>query len=303
MELVCIVGPTAVGKTKMSIELAKALNGEIISGDSMQIYKTMDIGTAKITEEERQGIPHHLLDEKNPDETYSVAEFQKTVRHKIDDIKRRGKLPIIVGGTGLYIKSVLYDYTFNEQEETKTVDTDSLYELLTNEELYEKLKQVDEETAKTIHPNNRKRVLRALAIFESSGIRKSDLIEAQEHKLIYDVKLIGLTDDRELLYDRINKRVDVMFENGLLDEVKALFDQGISKLSQPIRAIGYKELYDYFEGLISLEECCELVKRNSRRYAKRQYTWFNNQMDVKWFSVDVNQFDETVDQVLAFIKI
>ena len=301
MDVLCIVGPTAVGKTKMSIELAKQLNGEIISGDSMQIYRGMDIGTAKATMDERQGIPHHLIDEKNPDEPYSVAAFQQTVRAKMEEIKSRGKLPIIVGGTGLYIKSVLYDYEFAGESESKEID-EAKYGHLSNEELHAKLAAVDEAGAKDIHPNNRKRVIRALEIYETSGVKKSEMIEKQEHKMIYDACLIGLTDDRNVLYDRINKRVDVMYETGLVEEVKALFDQGIPAESQSIRAIGYKELYDYFKGLISLEESKELIKRNSRRYAKRQYTWFNNQMDVTWFKVDVQHFDKTVKEVLTYVQ-
>lgn len=301
MDVLCIVGPTAVGKTKMSIELAKQLNGEIISGDSMQIYRGMDIGTAKATMDERQGIPHHLIDEKNPDEPYSVAAFQQTVRAKIEEIKSRGKLPIIVGGTGLYIKSVLYDYEFAGESESKEID-EAKYGHLSNEELHAKLAAVDEAGAKDIHPNNRKRVIRALEIYETSGVKKSEMIEKQEHKMIYDACLIGLTDDRTVLYDRINKRVDVMYETGLVEEVKALFDQGIPAESQSIRAIGYKELYDYFKGFISLEESKELIKRNSRRYAKRQYTWFNNQMDVTWFKVDVQHFDKTVKEVLTYVQ-
>ena len=301
MDVLCIVGPTAVGKTKMSIELAKQLNGEIISGDSMQIYRGMDIGTAKATMDERQGIPHHLIDEKNPDEPYSVAAFQQTVRAKMEEIKSRGKLPIIVGGTGLYIKSVLYDYEFAGESESKEVD-EAKYGHLSNEELHAKLAAVDEAGAKDIHPNNRKRVIRALEIYETSGVKKSEMIEKQEHKMIYDACLIGLTDDRTVLYDRINKRVDMMYETGLAEEVKALFDEGIPAESQSIRAIGYKELYDYFKGFISLEESKELIKRNSRRYAKRQYTWFNNQMDVTWFKVDVQHFDKTVKEVLTYVQ-
>ena len=301
MDVLCIVGPTAVGKTKMSIELAKQLNGEIISGDSMQIYRGMDIGTAKATMDERQGIPHHLIDEKNPDEPYSVAAFQQTVRAKMEEIKSRGKLPIIVGGTGLYIKSVLYDYEFAGESESKEID-EAKYGHLSNEELHAKLAAVDEAGAKDIHPNNRKRVIRALEIYETSGVKKSEMIEKQEHKMIYDACLIGLTDDRNVLYDRINKRVDTMYETGLVEEVKALFDEGIPAESQSIRAIGYKELYDYFKGLISLEESKELIKRNSRRYAKRQYTWFNNQMDVTWFKVDVQHYAKTVKEVLTYVQ-
>lgn len=301
MDVLCIVGPTAVGKTKLSIALAKRLNGEVISGDSMQIYRTMDIGTAKVTPEEQEGVPHHLIDEKNPDESYSVAEFQKTVRQKIAEIKSRGKLPIIVGGTGLYIKSVLYDYEFAGESQPKEVD-DEKYAHLSNEELHARLMAVDEAGAKEIHPNNRKRVIRALEIFETSGVKKSEMIDRQEHQLIYDAVLIGLTDERDVLYERINQRVDCMFETGLVEEVKSLYDQGISQIAQSIRAIGYKELYDYFNGFITLEECKDLIKRNSRRYAKRQYTWFNNQMDVEWFKVNINQFSNTINEVESFLK-
>ena len=300
MELVCIVGPTAVGKTKLSIALAKALNGEIISGDSMQIYRGMDIGTAKVTIAEREGIVHHLIDEKDPTEEYSVALFQKTVRQTIEEIKSRGKCPIIVGGTGLYIKSVIYDYEFTTQE-VKTSQPIKTYETLSNEQLHQQLSQVDKESAQLIHPNNRKRVIRALEIYEQGGIKKSAQVEAQEHKLIYDVALIGLTDDRSVLYERINNRVDIMFETGLVEEVKALYDAKVSAHTQAIRAIGYKELYDYFDHKITLDEAKELIKRNSRRYAKRQYTWFNNQMDVTWFNVDVKQFEKTIQAVLQYL--
>lgn len=301
MDVLCIVGPTAVGKTKMSIELAKRLNGEIISGDSMQIYRTMDIGTAKISVKEREGIVHHLIDEKEPGESYSVADFQRTVRAKIAEIKSRGKLPIIVGGTGLYIKSVLYDYEFVQDADSKDSDP-SKYAHLTNDELHAMLKKVDEEGAKAIHPNNRKRVIRALEIYTTSGMKKSEMIEQQEHRLIYDACVIGLTDDRQVLYERINKRVDQMYEEGLVEEVRSLFDRGIPETTQSIRAIGYKELYDYFKGNLSLDESKELIKRNSRRYAKRQYTWFNNQMEVVWFQVNVAAFEKTVDEVLDYLK-
>jgi len=301
MDLVCIVGPTAVGKTKLSIKLAQVLNGEIISGDSMQIYRGMDIGTAKATIKERQGIVHHLIDEKSPDESYSVAEFQQTVRTKIAEIKARGKLPIIVGGTGLYIKSVLYDYEFSNDSSSKKA-IDQAYQDLTNAKLHEKLKEVDKKAALDIHPNNRKRVMRALEIYKETGISKSDLIEKQQQQMIYQAQIIGLTDEREALYERINQRVDQMLEAGLIQEVKALYDQKIPKEAQAIRAIGYKELYDYFDGTLSLVACKELIKRNSRRYAKRQYTWFRNQMDVHWFKIDSYRFEKTVQEVIAHLE-
>ena len=297
-KVIAIVGPTAVGKTKLSIELAKQLNGEVISGDAMQIYRGMDIGTAKITPLEMEGVPHHLLNEKNPDERYSVAEFQKEVRGKITEISERGKLPIIVGGTGLYVKAVLYDYEFSEEARV----AEEQYGDLTNEEVYEKLTSIDPESAKALHPNNRRRVVRALNIYCESSITKSEMLEKQEQKLIYDVTLIGLHDDRTVLYGRINDRVDNMISAGLVAEVKKLRDAGISREAQAMQAIGYKEIYDYLDDATDLETAVELVKRNSRRLAKRQYTWFRNQMDVTWFDVNVANFAQTVVEVKRFCE-
>lgn len=281
-----IIGPTAVGKTKLSIYTAKRLNGEIISGDSMQIYRDMDIGTAKIKEEEKEGIPHHLIDIKDPDESFSVKEFQQLVREKITEITNRNRLPIIVGGTGLYIQSVLYNYQFPD------VPTDDhvrkkLYETAETEgkeKLYQQLLQIDPVSAKHIHPNNVRRVVRALEVYLTTGIRMSEKREQQEKNMIYETALVGLTMDRELLYKRINLRVDVMMKEGLLEEAKRLYNRGIRDC-QSVQAIGYKELYEYFEGRLSLDEAIELLKKNSRNYAKRQLTWFRNKMDVKWFDM------------------
>jgi len=297
-KIVTIVGPTAVGKTKLSIELAKKLNGEIISGDAMQIYRGMDIGTAKIKPTEMEGIVHHLLDEKNPDERYSVAEFQKTVRAKIDEISERGKMPIIVGGTGLYVKAVLYDYEFTEEVQP----SDKQYEGLTNEEIHAKLASIDPESAEVLHPNNRRRIMRALDIYYETNTTKSETLKKQEKKLLYDVTLVGLTDDRAVLYERINARVDQMITAGLIAEVEKLYVAGIPRDSQAIQAIGYKEIYDYLAGMTDLETTVELIKRNSRRLAKRQYTWFRNQMDVTWFAVDVVNFEKTIKDVLEYCK-
>ena len=297
-KVIAIVGPTAVGKTKLSIQLAKELNGEIINGDAMQIYLGMDIGTAKVTIPEMEDIPHHLLDEKNPDEQYSVAEFQTAVRAKIDEISEGGKLPIIVGGTGLYVKAVLYDYIFSEE----VASSGEQYEELTNEEIHAKLASIDPESAKGLHPNNRRRVIRALNIYYETNETKSEILKKQEKKIIYDITLIGLTDERPKLYERINARVDQMITDGLVGEVKKLYEAGIKKEAQSIQAIGYKEIYDYLEGITDLETAIQLVKRNSRRLAKRQNTWFKNQMDVTWFDVDVANFDKTTDEVTAFIK-
>lgn len=263
-KVIAVCGPTAVGKTRMGVSLAEALHGEVISGDSMQIYRTMDIGTAKVTEEEMQGIIHHMIDIKNPDETFSVSEFQKEVRHYIDTID----MPIVVGGTGLYIKGALYDYTFEETESKHEIK--AKYAHYTNEELHQYLASFDPQSALDLHPNNRQRVLRAIEIYEESGKRKSDILEAQEHKPVYDIYFVGLTLPRPILYDRINKRVDLMIEQGLEEEVKKIYDSGLSRNAQSMKAIGYKEWFDYFEGSKTKEQIIEEIKKHSRNYAKRQ---------------------------------
>lgn len=300
--LIVIIGPTAVGKTNLSIALAKRFNGEIISGDSMQVYKTMDIGTAKITKEEMEGIPHHLIDIKEPEESFSVAEFQQLVRKKITEITNRGKLPIIVGGTGLYIQSVLYDYQFSDATSDWDFRKKMEHRLVENGKdwLYSQLEQIDRESAKRIHPNNTRRVIRALEVFHCTGKTMTEIEKNQSLEPLYDMVLIGLTMDRELLYERINRRVDQMIANGLVEEVKMLYDKPIRDC-QSIQAIGYKELYEYFSGNISLEEAIEQLKRNSRRYAKRQFTWFRNKMDVKWFDVSNLQTLQTYEKKLSEI--
>jgi len=288
-KLIVLIGPTAVGKTEASIYLAKHFNGEIISGDSMQIYKGMDIGTAKISKDEMEGIPHHLIDIKNPEESFSVAEFQKLVREKIMEIHNRNRVPMIVGGTGLYIQSVLYDYRFSDDFSNEEIRNtlEQRAKLQGNMVLYEELKTIDPKSAEKIHPNNIRRVIRALEIFYCTGKTPSDYQKQQKPNLQYNVALIGLTMDREKLYSRINKRVDLMVENGLMDEVKRLYDLNLRDV-QSIQAIGYKELYAYFDGKISLIEAIELLKQNSRNYAKRQLTWFRNKMDVTWFDMTDN---------------
>lgn len=285
-KVLVLIGPTAVGKTKLSIELAKRLNGEIISGDSMQIYRGMDIGTAKITEEETEGIPHYLIDIKDPDENFSVAEFQELVRSKITEITDRGKLPMIVGGTGLYIQSVIYDYQFSEApaDETLRTQLEKRAKEIGNDALHQELTQIDPKSASQIHPNNVRRVIRALEIYYRTGETMSQTQKHQQPEPLYDVALVGLTMDREKLYDRINLRVDLMVEQGLLEEVQKLYDQGLRDC-QSIQAIGYKEIYEYLDGHISLEEAIENLKKNSRHYAKRQLTWFRNKMDVQWFDM------------------
>ena len=306
-KVVVLIGPTAVGKTNLSIELAKRFNGEIISGDSMQIYKGMDIATAKITTEEMQGVPHHLIDIVEPDESFSVAQFQELVREKITEITARGRLPIIVGGTGLYIQSVLYDYQF--QETASDTDFRSELEILADKEgteiIHSMLNKVDPEAAENIHHNNVRRVIRALEVHHVTGKKMSDLQKEQKSELLYDAKVIGLTMDRELLYQRINLRVDQMVNQGLLDEVAHFYNKGLRNC-QSIQAIGYKELFHYMDGNQSLEDSIEELKQNSRRYAKRQLTWFRNKMSVKWFdmtdSVKIGDITKKIAEISSYLE-
>ncbi|RDW17762.1 tRNA (adenosine(37)-N6)-dimethylallyltransferase MiaA [Oceanobacillus chungangensis] len=291
--VVAIVGPTAVGKTKLSIEMAKRFNGEIISGDSMQVYKGFDIGTAKISEEEAQGIPHHMIDILNPNESFSVADYQYYVQKYIEEVSAKGKLPIIVGGSGLYIQAALYNYNFAEQkrDEALTSKFEQIIERDGIMPLYQQLEEIDPEQAQKIHPNNHRRVIRALEIYETTGMTMTAYQEKQTLESPYNLILIGLEMERELLYKRINQRVDLMIASGLVEEVKALYDQGLEK-SQAMTAIGYKEFIPYFKNGESLEQAIEVLKRNSRRYAKRQYTWFKNKMDIKWYLLTPSSINE-----------
>lgn len=284
-KVIVVVGPTGVGKTQLSIDIAKRYGGEVISGDSMQIYRSMDIGTAKVTKEEQQGIPHHLIDIRDPDENYSAADFQADVEACVQDIAGRGKLPIIAGGTGLYIRAALYAYDFSEAKRD-----DSYQQQLEREaqahgplHLYKQLQAVDPVQAERIHPNNVRRVIRALEIFHRTGKRMSDH-EETEPDARYDAIMIGLDMERDLLYEQINLRVDKMLAEGLLEEVKRLVESGIQD-TQSMRAIGYKEFIPYLEGKMDWEDTVDQLKQNSRRYAKRQYTWFRNKMDVDWYVI------------------
>lgn len=284
--IIAIVGPTGVGKTKMSISLAKKYNAEIISVDSMQIYKKMDIGTAKVTKEEMDGVVHHMIDIKNPEEDYSVFDYQKDARGVLDKLISEGKNVIIVGGTGLYLKALLYNYEFKENNNRKD------FSGYTNEELYVMVKNIDK--VSKIHVNNRQRLESFLNNHENNDKIVSD-------KCIYDAKIIGLTTNRDSLYEAINDRVDKMVSDGLIDEARYFYDNNIN--SKAIKtAIGYKELYLYFDNKISLDDAIELIKKKSRNYAKRQYTWFNNQMNVKWFNIDKNDFDNTIKSVVSYIE-
>lgn len=286
--VVVIVGPTAVGKTKTGIELAKAFDGEIVSGDSVQVYRGMDIGSAKVTKEEAEGIPHHLIDICDPDDAMSVATFQQLARAAIDDIYARGKLPIIVGGTGLYIRSILYDYEFVERpvDEALRADLERMAEVEGREALHQRLVQLDPERAATIHPNNVRRVVRALEVAMQGDAQTTDSAPS-EH---YDYRLFVLHADRELLYDRINQRVDAMMEAGLVEEVESLMAKGYRD-TQAMRAIGYKEIIPYVEGDISKARATDLLKQHTRQFAKRQLTWFRHQFDGIWVDMGRKSFE------------
>ena len=286
--VIVITGPTGTGKTKLGLFLAKKLNGEIINADSTQIYKGLDIATNK--EKNTEGITHHLFDFLDIKKDYTVYDYQKDCRDCIDDILKRGKVPILVGGTGLYIKAALYDYEFSEKENND-------YEGFSNEQLYQKLLKVDPNT--DIHLNNRKRVISALNYYEANKTPYSE--KKKSDKLLYDTLFIGLTSNRNILYEKINKRVDEMVLNGLLEEAKDIYDSNI-RTKAVMTPIGYKELFDYFDGNKELFECIDLIKQKSRRYAKRQYTWFKNQMILQWFTTNYDNFSETENEVLNYIK-
>ena len=289
-KVIVITGPTAVGKTKLSIELAKRYNGEIINADAVQVYKGLDIGSAKVTEEEKEDIPHHLFDIKEVDEEYTIYHYQKDCRKLIKEVQGRGKTPILVGGTGLYIKAALYDYKLTEEKETNTYDN------LTDEELYNKLLEVDKDIV--IDKNNRRRLISALNYYKENN---KSINTNTTNKLLYDAIFIGLTTDRRILYDKINNRVDIMIKEGLLNEVKVFYDKNI-RTKPLLNAIGYREIYSYFDGNISLEEAIDKIKQNSRHYAKRQYTFFNHQLPVVWFETDYSNFNNTVEKVINYIE-
>ena len=289
-KVIVITGPTAVGKTKLSIELAKRYNGEIINADAVQVYKGLDIGSAKVTEEEKEDIPHHLFDIKEVDEEYTIYHYQKDCRKLIKEVQGRGKTPILVGGTGLYIKAALYDYKLTEEKETNTYDN------LTDEELYNKLLEVDKNIV--IDKNNRRRLIRALNYYKENN---KSINTNTTNKLLYDAIFIGLTTDRRILYDKINNRVDIMIKEGLLNEVKVFYDKNV-RTKPLLNAIGYREIYSYFDGNISLEEATDKIKQNSRHYAKRQYTFFNHQLPIVWFETNYNNFNNTVEEVIDYIE-
>ena len=290
--IVVIVGPTGVGKTRLSIKLAKELNGEIVNGDSTQVYKDMNIGTAKVTKDEMDGVVHHLLSFKSVDEEYSIYDYQKDGRKVIGDIKARGKIPIVVGGSGLYLGALLYDYKFSESSNNEDITID-----ISDDEMYSLI--LKKYPTITLDKSNHRRLVRAYIKYV---INDEEFDNTGGKNLFYDdIVVVGLTTDRDRLYSIIDKRVLTMFDNGLVDEVKSLIDKyGVTK--ELNTAIGYKELLPYFSGDISLDEALKNIQKNSRHYAKRQYTWLKHKLDVNWFYVDFLDFDKTINNVLKFIR-
>ena len=302
--LIILTGPTAVGKTALSIELAKDLNAEIISADSMQIYEYMDVGSAKVTKEEMDGVIHHLIDEVKPDYAFSVSEFQKRANKYIKDIDDRGKKVLVTGGTGLYLNSLIYDMDFAKSNSNSKLREELELELKEKgiDYMHEKLRALDEDAANRIHKNNTKRVIRALEVC-LNGKKMQDISTELKYNENYQPIIIVLNRDREVLYERINKRVDLMMENNLIDEVKHLLDIGYDKNLISMQGIGYKEIVKYLEGEYSLDEAIEIIKRDSRRYAKRQITWFKRYKESKWFDLDKYDNSEILkEDILNYIE-
>lgn len=300
-KVVVVIGPTGVGKTALGIFLAKRLHAEVISGDSIQVYRGLDIGSAKVTVAEAQGIVHHLIDIKDPTEGYSVAEFQKLARSHMEQEYRKGRIPLIVGGTGLYIKAALYDYVF---EEEKPADAEQLqqWKTLDDDALWKTLYAIDEAAAKALHPHNRQRVLRAL-IMAQQGSSKSERLKAQQHCPLYDAYIIGCTMERAKLYQRINERVESMDRQGLLEEVERL-QRTVPDLwtRQCMQGIGYREWRAYFQDGVAKAEVLSEIQKHSRQFAKRQYTWFRNQMDVHWYDMEHTDYDRIWEDVQQWLN-
>lgn len=288
--LLVLIGPTAVGKTRMSLDLAKAWNAEIISGDSMQVYRGMDIGTAKISHEEQEGIPHHLIDICDPDESFSAADFQAEAIRTIEQIAERGKLPFIVGGTGLYVESVCYQYQFASNGSDEAFRQEQEQFALENgpEALHLKLAETDPQAAERLHPNDLRRVIRALEVYHMTGQTFTEQQEGQKKESPYELCIIGLTMDRVKLYRRIEQRIDLMMEQGLVDEVRQLLERDLPPQAVAMQGLGYKEIADYLQGNCSLEAAVERLKRDTRRFAKRQLSWFRHMKDIHWIDMDEN---------------
>lgn len=302
-KLIILTGPTAVGKTKLSIETARMLNAEIISADSMQVYKYMDIGTAKITKEEMEDITHYMVDELEPEEEFNVVVFKRLALKYMDEIYKKGKIPLIVGGTGFYIQALLYDIDFTENDDDGGAIRRELEELVRvkgEEYLHSELAKVDKESADDIHPNNVKKVIRALEYYRLTGQKMSEHNKEQRQKESpYNFLYLVLNDDRQLLYDRIDKRIDIMLKDGLIDEVKFLKEKGYTKDLVSMQGLGYKEILDYLDGSSTLDEAIYILKRNTRHFAKRQLTWFRREKVTTW--IDKSKF-ENDEAILGYIK-
>lgn len=304
--LIVLTGPTAVGKTNLSIRLAKKIGGEIISADSMQIYKKMNIGTAKISPEEMAGVPHYLVDELDPGEEFNVVAFQQMAKKAMKQIYENGHVPIVVGGTGFYIQALLYDVDFSEHEteEKYRQELVALEQEKGREYLYEMLKQADPEYAAIVHSNNVKRVIRALEYYHETGRKLSEHnAQQRENSSPYQFVYLVLNDEREILYDRIDRRVDQMMEAGLLQEVEALVKEGYERTLVSMQGLGYKEFFDYFDGKCTLEETVDIIKRDTRRFAKRQLTWFRREKEVCWMNKqDYPDGDALFHEILKILK-
>ncbi len=303
-KLVIIGGPTAVGKTKISIELAKRISGEIISADSMQVYKGMDIGTAKVTAEEMQGVPHHMIDILDPKEDFNVVEFSKRVKAIISYLHEKDRIPILVGGTGFYIQSVLYDIDFTDNDNDMTFRHELEEEAKTKggEVLHERLKAIDPEAAESIHPNNVKRVIRALEFYEKSKGKISEHNKEQRAKKSpYEYHYFALTNERSRIYDNIEKRVDLMLDMGLVEEVRTLLKNGVPRTNVSMQGLGYKEIAAFIEGEISLDEAIYILKRDTRHFAKRQITWLKREPDVIWFDKSRMSDEEILSNMINMI--
>lgn len=302
-KVIVIVGPTAVGKTALGVQLAQLFNGEVISGDSMQVYRGLDIGTAKVTDAEKGAVPHHLIDVRDVDEPYTTSDFQQMGRAKINEITAREHIPIVVGGTGLYIESLLYNMSHGEADPDPDFRTEmeALAEKESRQFVWEKLEAIDPEAADNIHPNNLVRTIRALEVHHVTGQKFSDYKKQEnERQPLYDTFIIGLNTDRELLYNRINQRVDLMMADGLIDEARWL-DCAVSRDAQSVRGIGYKELFAYFDGDINLQEATSDIKQASRHYAKRQLTWFRNKTAVDLW-VNLVEYPEELEQIKQAVR-
>ena len=300
--LIILTGPTAVGKTELSVKLAKALQGEIISADSIQVYKYMDIGSAKVTKEEMEGVKHYLIDELMPDEEFNIFYFKEKAKEYVNEIYKNNHIPIVAGGTGFYIQSLLYDIEFKNEESDDQIRNElyQLYEKQGAAYIHNMLKEIDPESAAAIHENNVKRVIRAIEYYQLNGEKISTHNDREKQKNSpYKFKYYCLNMDRKLLYERINKRVDIMVENGLVEEVKSLLNMGYSKNLVSMQGIGYKEIILYLEGNITLEEAVEMIKQETRRFAKRQLTWFRREKEVTFINYEDFDFDK--EKVLEFM--